>query len=275
MLGIFFMKKYWLIILIITISLTGCKKDKQKTPLLFVSPTDIVLKAKTGQVLRFTIQASSPAGLSNLVINSKELTSFTKLEIDSTLNGSENFNWTYEYQVPAASNSYILDLSFIFTDKSGYVFSAAKRINVSTTNASLVENTGNVFYSKNSGKEDSYNLINHVAEFSTTTSASLRDIQNDGSFDSGDVLGNSWVSPSGSQFVRFNGFDYDNATRASVISTYDSGLKSDTLSNIQQGDIIFMKVKRSSNYTYVVIKVTSIFDLAGSTNDTYIFSMKK
>jgi hypothetical protein len=269
------MRKHLFILTAIFCILSSCKKDEQKTPLLFVSPTDVVLKAYTKQVLRFTIQASSPAGLSNMTVNSKELNSFTQLIIDSTLNGSENFYWIYEYKVPDASSSYQFDLSFVFTDQSGYVFSAAKRIQVTATNPGLNEYTGNVFYSKNSGKEDSYNLINHVAEFSSSTPSALRDLQNDESYDSGDVLGRSWVSPSGSKFVRFNGYSYDNATSASIKSTYDSGIQSDTLTNIQQGDIIFMKVKRNTTNDYIVIKVTSVFDLPGSVDDTYIFNLKK
>ena len=269
------MKKNFLALVALIILFTGCKKDEQKTPLLFVRPTDIVLNAVTGQVINFTINASSPDGLVKLVVNSKQLNSFTQLVLDSTLSGSNNFNWIYEYKVPSATSSYVMDLSFIFTDNSGYVFSAAKRINVTSTSTVLSEYTGNVFYSKNSGKEDSYNLINRVGQFSATSSPTVMDIQNDESFDFGDVLGLSWVSPSGSKFVRFNSYDYDNATPSTVQSTYDSGIQVDTLPSIQQGDIIFMKVPRASTNTYTVLKVTSIFDPSGSLNDAYIFNIKK
>ncbi len=269
------MKKTLFLLVFSLFILSGCKKDKQETPLLFIGPSDIVLDAYTGQVITFSISASSPDGLSKMMVNSKELNSFTQTVIDSTLTGSKNFNWNYEYKVPYASKSYTMDLSFIFTDNSGYVFSAAKRINVTSTNVSLTEYTGNVFYSKNSGKEDSYDLINRTALFSSISGTTIRDIQNDGSYDSGDILGLSWVSPSGSKFVRFNGYSYNDATAATVKSTYDSGTKLDTLSNIQQGDIIFMKTNRASTSTYSVLKVTSIFDPTGSVNDTYIFNMKK
>jgi hypothetical protein len=269
------MKKNILLSVLVALLFCGCKKDKEASPLLFITPDDIVLNYSMGQVVTFTIKASTPVGFSNLTISYKEQGTFSQTIIDSTLSGVANFNWNYEYKIPSQATAYVMDIYFNFTDKNGTVLSGARRINVSVNNSTLSEYSGNVFYSKKSGHEDSYNLINRVALYSNVAATSVRDIQNDGTYDSVDSLARSWVSPSGSKFVRFNGYDYDNATYASVVNTYDSGVKVDTIKNLQQGDILFTKVTRNNVDSYMVLKLTSIFDLTGASNDTYIFSIKK
>ena len=254
---------------------SGCKKKQDDSPLLFITPDDIILSYPMGEVVTFTISAKAPAGLSNFKISYKEPGTFSQTILDSTLSGGENFNINYEYKIPAQSSAYTMDLYFIFTDKNGELLSGARRINVSSSNDTLPEYAGNVFYSKKSGQQDSYDLIDRVAEYSGSAPASIRDVQNDGTYDSSDSLARAWVSPSGAKFVRFNGYDYTNATYSSVVNAYNSSVQMDTIRNLQQGDILFMKITRNSVDSYMVLKLTSIFDLPGASNDTYIFSIKK
>jgi hypothetical protein len=270
------MKKNKLLsIFFLSLLFLSCKKDQESSPLLFITPNDIVLNATMGEVITFTINANAPLGISQLSISYKEPSTYTQILLDSTLSGSQNFNWNYEYKIPFSTSNYVMNLYFTFTDKGGNTFSGAKQINVSTGTVALTEYTGNVFYSKRSGNQDSYDLIDRVALYSATASASLRDIQNDGTYDATDSLARSWVSPSGAAFVRYNGYNYDSASYSTVVSTFNSSIKVDTMRNLQQGDLIFTKVTRNGMDSYMLIKVTSIFDLPGSANDTYIFSFKK
>lgn len=253
----------------------GCKKDKDSTPTLFIEPSDIVFDAKMGEIVTFKINANAPAGFNNLKVTYKETDTFTQTLKDSSLGGKTQFYWNYEFKIPAKSNAYSFDIGFVFTDQSGYEFSGARRVNVQVNNAALSEYTGNIFYSKNSGQADSYDLINRTALMSGSAAASLRNIQNDGTYDSGDSLARAWVSPAGNKFVRFNSYDYTNATYSSLVSTYESGIKLDTINHLQTGDLIFTKVTRNGVDTYQVLKLTSIIDQAGSANDLYIFAIKK
>lgn len=268
-------KSIFLLPVLIGIFFWGCKKDKETSSVLFITPADIVLNYPMGKVVTFAVAANAPAGLSNLTISYKKLGTFTQTILDSTLSGGQGFSLNYEYKIPTQTTAYTMDIYFNFTDKNGTLLSGARRINVSVNNDTLTEYSGNVFYSKKSGQEDSYNLINKVAEYSSSTSTSVRDVQNDGTYDSLDSLARSWVSPAGGKFVRFNGYDYAHATFASAVNTYDSGVKVDTIRNLKQGDILFTKVTRNNIASYMVLKLTSIIDLSGASNDTYIFSVKK
>lgn len=255
---------------------TGCKKDKDSNPTVFIQPSDIVFDAKMGEIITFKINANAPQGLNNLKVTYKETDTFTQTLKDSSLSGKTQFYWNYEFKVPAKSNAYSFDIGFIFTDQSGYEFSGARRVNVQiNNNVTLTEYTANIFYSKSSGQADSYDLINRTALMSGSAAASLRNIQNDGTYDSGDSLARAWVSPAGNKFVRFNSYDYTNATYSTLVNTYESGIKLDTIRNLQTGDLIFTKVTRNGMDTYEVLKLTSIIDQTGSANDLYIFAIKK
>ncbi len=268
-------RSIFLLSVLTSIFFFGCKKNKDTSSVLFITPANIVLNYPMGEVVTFTVAANDPAGLSNLTISYKKSGTFSQTILDSTLSGRQGFSLNCEYKIPIQATAYTMDLYFNFTNKNGTLLSGARRINVFVNNDSLTEYSGNVFYSKKSGQQDSYNLINRIAEYSSSTPVSVRDVQNDGKYDSSDSLARSWVSPAGGKFVRFNGYDYTHATSASAVNTYSSGVKVDTIRNLQQGDILFTKVTKNNVDSYMVLKLTSIIDLAGASNDTYIFSIKK
>jgi len=253
----------------------SCKKDKENSPAVFVTPSDIVLNYTMGEVVTFKITANSSNGLKRMKISSKEANAYTQVLVDSSLSGQEKISQTFEYLIPVKSESYTIDLYFIFTDNNNEEIPAARTLIVSKGTIMLTEYSGNVFYSKDSGKEDAYDLMNRTPLYSSTATVSLMDIKNNGDYDNTDSLSASWVSPSGIKFVRFNGYDYDNASYASMVSAYESGIKLDTIKNITQGDVIFTKITRNTIDTYLIIKTTSVIDQPGSLNDFYIFRIKK
>ena len=56
-----------------------------------------------------------------------------------------------------------------------------------------------------------------------------------------DVLLRKWLSPASSRFVRYNGFDYANATNFTVKEAFNSGIKHEFLSDIKKDDIYINK----------------------------------
>jgi hypothetical protein len=269
------MKNYITILSVLVVFCTACKKEEDSTPLISIDPSEIIFDAHMGEIVPFKITATAPDGIKQLKITYKEPDTFTQTLLDSTLSGGTNLSMTYEFKIPAKSTDYTFDIGFICTDNNGKEFSAGRRINVTAGNAILTEYSGNIFYSKNSGQGDSYDLINRTTLFSGIAAASVRDLQNDGTYDSGDSLARGWVSPSGAKFVRFNSYDYPNATYSTLVNTYEAGIKLDTIRDLQTGDLLFTKVTRNNIDSYQVIKVTSIVDQTGSANDLYIFSLKK
>lgn len=77
--------------------------------------------------------------------------------------------------------------------------------------------------------------------------------------------------------VRFNGFDYANATNVSVRNAFNSGVPVEELTSVAVNDIIIVKLgSLPANVShYAAVRVTDILDEAGSAdNDRYTFNMK-
>ena len=88
-------------------------------------------------------------------------------------------------------------------------------------------------------------------------------------------LSRTWISPANLKFVRYNNFDYANATSSSVKNAYKSGVKVDHLNNISTNDIILTYIPSLSEETaYYAIKIIYIIDDVGVEQDKYIFNIK-
>ncbi|MBK9673239.1 MAG: hypothetical protein IPO70_13640, partial [Bacteroidetes bacterium] len=139
----------------------------------------------------------------------------------------------------------------------------------------LSETTGHqIFSAKSLNHKDAYNLETNAVVWSQLADSTDQDIK-DFIADTTDALSFSWVSPAHGKFVRFNGFDYPNATDVTAENAYTSGAKLDIIDNLQINDIIIVKLGSVSAEKYVVIKITAIADAPGREFDTYTFSIKK
>lgn len=80
----------------------------------------------------------------------------------------------------------------------------------------------------------------------------------------------------GLKFIRFNDFDYANASYLSVRKAFEVGIKNPILDNIKEDDIILTKLNRSSiDSGYVAIRIVYVIDSDSTLNDRYIFNVKK
>ena len=85
----------------------------------------------------------------------------------------------------------------------------------------------------------------------------------------------SWISPAGGRFVRFNTYDYANATDSSIVDAYNAGLDLPKVDNIQNGDIILTKLGSTSSTDYAAILITGVYDPDSTNLDYYLFNIKK
>ncbi|HEY8400844.1 MAG TPA: hypothetical protein VIK89_06260 [Cytophagaceae bacterium] len=269
----FFKKIFLPFVLISFVAISSCKKENEN-PLIFVSPSYLVMDATAGEVITFYVNTSASKGVKRFQVFEKESTSFSTLILDSVVDGTKKFSFNYEYLVRSKAADYSVALTFKMIDNDGNETSAPRTLNVKHNFTPLTENTGNIMYSKMSGKADAYDLVNLSPLFSGISKDSVQDIKNANDTDSSHTLSRAWVSPAGGKFVMYSGFDYVNATKNSVVNAYNSGTKLDKVTDLKADDIIITRLGRDSA-TYAAIKIVAVVDEDSTHNDRYIFNVKK
>ena len=93
------------------------------------------------------------------------------------------------------------------------------------------------------------------------------------------LLGRRWITNVGLQFVKYNQFDYANASPITIKSSYDGGVKYNYVDNLASGDIVLTRINHSNpDSGYIVLKFVYVIDDSDTTNannDKYIFNVKK
>ena len=262
--------------LAIIAALSSCKRENE-IPVLLINPSGYNLTATSGDVITFGISATSDnSSLARLVVQSKRENSFTVTLKDSVLNGT-SFFWNWEYMVAHSTEPYSELLTFTLYDANGEQMSTTRTLWVTLSETVLAETSGHLFYSKSSGvhPESAFDLEERVQVIYTTDSI-RRDIQ-DNTVGGNEVLSRSWISPAGGRFVRFNSFDYANATDVSVRNAFNSGIPLEQLDNVTSGDIIITRLGSLAPNIgfYAVLRITDVVDDTGTAdNDRYVFNMK-
>lgn len=255
----------------------GCKKENE-IPVLTVSPGTPVMAVTSGNVVAFRINGSSDGGkLSRLRITSKRDNGFTVTVVDTAISGS-TFAWTWEYAVAHASEPYDNQLRFELHESDGDQMGVTRILEVSLGAVLLAESTGHQFSSRNSATtgESAFDLEERIPVLYTVDSA-RRDLQDNPASGTDVDISRSWISPAGGRMVRFNGFDYANATNVSVRSAFNSGVPVEQLNNIAVNDIIIVRLgSLPANIShYAALRITDILDEPGNAdNDRYTFNMK-
>ncbi len=259
------------------IVLTSCKKEKLKQPLVQSGPEGLYIYGKVGDVVSVSINVYSDIRLSRFYVNSKLDNSFQVTSLDTSIDSKE-FSILFEYKIPAGAAGKSILFTYTANDVDGNSGSDLKRLIVSPDTAKLLTETSGhqIFSGKSLNHKDAFDLETNSVKWSSlpgvdTTSLDIKDFPTD----STDALAKTWVSPARGKFVRFNGFDYANATNVSLVNSYSSGAKLDILDNIQLNDIIITKLGSLSSEKYAVIRITGITDAPGKESDSYLFSIKK
>lgn len=256
----------------------GCKKDKDPTkPLVFVTPDALHVFSDVGDVVSFDILVSSEAGLSAFRIETKidDGQSFTQTVFEESLSGVGTYNKLYEMIAPLAATGSSLIITFIATDANGLQSLDIRRLWVTATSTPLTETSGHVMFNQNSQNADAYNILLGepvISKWSTdSTEMNILDYPTDTITT---ILSRSWISPAGDKFVKFNSFDYANATDSSVAQAFSAGLALPQVDNISPLDIILLQFKNTSDYAAIQITAVNNIDSTTST-DSYVFNIKK
>ncbi|MBI3502651.1 MAG: hypothetical protein HY063_12745 [Bacteroidetes bacterium] len=272
------MKRFFFI-LGIFLCFASCKKDKNSPALLFIYPQALVISLKPLQVTSFSINGSSDAAaLSRFIIRSKiPLQNYVTL-LDTSLS-SKKFAMTFDYQAPSYSQTTNIQLQFILSDADGNETQMGRTISDVVASGDVPKETsGNEMYSSITGKPNAYDLSKCLPLYSSTAAIADQHIKDSTVNDSNGtyLMSRKWVSPAGLKFVRFNDFDYPNATYASLKQSYAAGVKKSFMTNITQGDIILTRLSNSNpDSGYMAIKLVYVIDADTTGFDRYIFNVKK
>ena len=262
-------------LIIVFLFFLSCKKENDPA-LILISPLQNTYYTNPDKILTFDISCSSNTNLSHLIITSKTETTFSEKILD-TLLSSKNFEMTYQYKAPVVYDTTKITLIFTLTDIDGNKNSIAKIINVTIEDIVLSETAGHQMFSHNSTNYDAYNLLTGLPIHSQLSDSSIIHII-DASIDSinHNTLSRKWMSLANLKFVKFNDFNYANATISSIKNAYNAGLKNQFVDNLTDGDIIITKLGNSSIDTgFIAIKIINIIDADSTINDKYIFNIKK
>jgi len=265
------------LVLSFALAFAACKREND-IPVLTVSPSAPVIATTSGNVVEFRITGTSDKStLSRLLITSKRDNDFTITVIDTAISGSSlSMNW--EYLVPHATAPYSTKLTFELFEADGDKMSTRRTLSVNLGATLLTETTGHQFYSRNSAiqGESAFDLEERLPVLYSVDSA-RRDLQDNPASSSDTQISRSWISPAGGRMVRFNGFDYANATNVSVRNAFNSGVPVEEMNNIAVNDIILVRLgSLPSNVShYAALRVTDILDVDGTAdNDRYTFNLK-
>ncbi len=264
------------ILISVTVLLVFSCKKKKDPLLIFLNPSQINYNLKPEDILRVEITGSSGYQLKRLIINQQKVNSISTSILDSALFGYK-LSFSFEYKVPAGTDTtqYILEISLY--DESGEKISSGISISVFPKDLLLVESAGHELFSHASTGYDAYNLATgHPlhSEFADSSEMNILDMTNDTI--NPYTLIRKWSSPAGNKFVRFNDFDYANTTFSTLRNSYNAGNKNTFIENISDNDIILTKIGNPLKDTgYVAIKVILVLDEDSTQLDRYIFNFKK
>jgi len=265
------------VLLAFAVSLGSCKKENT-IPVISVTPSTLDIDVVSGNVVAFEVRGNSEnSSLARLIITTKKTNSFSITRLDTVLSG-KGLNLAFEYLVEHAASPYTEEVRFQLIDADGKDMITSRTLYVTLGAAVLTETAGHSFFSRNSFTfgESAFDLEERVPVLYSVDS-SRRDIQDFPVDGSTMDLSRRWIAPAGGRFVRFNGFDYANATNVSVESAFLSGVPVEQLNDVQAGDIILTKLGSQSVTVryYALIRVVDVIDLPGTAdNDRYIFNMK-
>lgn len=262
----------YLVVTIIVLFAIACDNsdDEDKSYGMNISPSENYLSRKGGSVINFTISIQSAENLTRYRITEVINDFSTKTLKDQNISGKFHSDW-FDYTVPDTFEFGKHEIKLIFStfDVRGTEMKRAKIINVNITDRKLEEFAGNTMYSSISNQFDAYDLLTGTPKYSSDSTSHIIDLSKP---NSNDFLSKSWTSPVPDiKFVRFNSFDYGNATNQSVKTAYDTGIKNDTIRNLNDEDILLTKI----NDKFVAVKIQLVIDQSGYDNDRYVFNIKR
>ena len=250
---------------------TSCSTEKDASAIqIVVSPDSLALHVESGNKLLFTITAKTiNEPLTRIQICQKTAKTGSIVLLDSMVH-LQKYNYDYHYTIPASIAEKQIELTFIARTASDYSVST-KYLFLDSVNTPLKESTSHVLYRFENLKNSAFSIFQrHTVSFPTDSLLSdIYDAQN--GVMAPDQYARSWKSGTGKQFVRFNDFNYAEATVQSLQSCYANASKRTTVEGIQENDVIMIGDKNS---VLGVIKIIALLNENGTANDRTIFNLK-
>jgi hypothetical protein len=265
------------IIILVLLQSIFCYCGKDKTiPSLIIGQDNLYIESKAGGVLIFEVNCTG-SDLQRFSITARPENDIQTTIFDTIVSGGI-YKLTYNYRVPAISKASNILLEFIIVDKNGSQAKALRKIIVTSSPTQPSETTGHQIFSAVSGLRSGFDLIALQAVFPNQVSPGQVTIKDVSVLD---TLGNyslsrKWISSASYKFIKFNGFDYANASYESIKQSYDAGVADYSIDNVSSGDIILTRIPSApSDSGYMAIKIVYVIDQDSTNADSYIFNVKK
>ncbi len=260
----------------------SCKDKDVDEIVIALKPESFQIMANVGDYIIIETKVQSNSKLNKFVINQTINSQQSTVILDSLIS-VKSFNFDYSYFVPDidVSLSNEIKLVFTFIDDNG---NSQKRTKIIIVNKEdevdepLSEILGSEMFSRLASNKNAFDLKSLQPLNYETADSSIRYIE-DYSFDTTsvkvDTLSHKWVSPAGLKFLKYNSFDYANASSQSIKDSYLSGIETDFIDHIEEGDIILTYLsKADEGHEFYAIKIMYIIDNDGVEEDRYVFNIK-
>jgi hypothetical protein len=254
---------------------SNCNNNEDPLLILDVDPSSLTTSFSVKDPILFYIRAqSTEVELSNfttLIREESESTFTTK--VDTSLSGNL-FESIVTFDRPLDKDRKYF-IQFIIRNKEGKEVKQLKTsiFRYDSTSVLLVESQGHRIYPKLTQEPDGFDILNRTRVYSDSALNSNSPIDIYEVPDTVIKLSNIWRSNTNGKFVRFNGFDYPNATLKSLTDAFESGEKLDQIVGFSENDIIlFRSIERN---IYAAIKIDEIEKGDSLTNPYYEFNLKK
>jgi hypothetical protein len=256
-----------------------CHCNRETTPRvsILVATNDTLTDRTFGDSILFRIRSSAVNDVvKNVTITSNDLQRGYMLVLDTLLNRKvSEFDFHYvvsQYNFP--TNIELTFKAFLQSNVSTAFYKTLVNVVTDSPPPPPVVNYAIVHHEHltmfGCGQAfDGFNL-EMLANVSGITNVDIYDTCDP--LDANRLLSKTWGSHTGVSFVRFNDFDYLAATSTSIQNVYDSGLKSDFLFDVEEGNIIIVG---KNNQALGVIWIKLIYNFEQGADNRYIFEYKQ
>lgn len=275
------MRHFPVIIAALLMTICGCVSEKDASEVVvLITPSSYT--AYSGDNVNFDINTWTI----NDYLTRLEITSFDLengyADLETRELAQKHYTGEFFYNVPEiALDSLSVKVIFEVWDNFGYSRRIEYPLKVFSSENQLEESASAVMlYNPASGKPDGFCI--RTVQPLVTSAAAEADIdiclyQEQES----DVLPQEWRSKTGLKFARMSGINYSTITRGQLRALYASAEKLDMVSDISVGDVILIgretveDGQEPVSEPLGIILVTGVYDEEGSSEDRYMFNIKK
>lgn len=260
---------------------TSCSdKEEGQTEgiILLVTPagTGGYIEKNENDKMEFLINISSGEPLAKV-----KVTEEAENEIDATIIFEEEpLTTTYQntlkflVKTPPSGSGYYA-YTFTAIDNQGTQSTITKYIGIAVEQLETKEAIS-LYSSISDTKQGGYNLIDQNVVTSDTSVEHIAFLDATDTLNNpSDTLSRQWEAANNTEFVKANSLKFEDATYATIQSTFEASNSTDIVSDLTNDDIIIVKyINDTSTPTYVLIKILQVNDNIGANQDSYIFNLK-